>query len=147
MTLEERTGIRDLTFSRWHRQDVPSDCSWIDIDCCHYCHYCHSLLGFFELVHSSDDAYLLETCRRKPAAITHRVGARCQVPVFKVAYTGDPLRAAAVQRLGQPEVRVHSPAELASFIDKLHDCEFCRRHRGGRFATTLPTSLQTRIIP
>ena len=132
MPLEERTGTRDLTFSRWHRT-LPTDCTWIDIDCCHYCHYCQSLLALFELVRSPDGESLIESCRRKTASITERVGIGLKIPVFKIAYTGSPLESAAVMRVGRPEVQILSPDELASFIECLHDCEFCRKHRGGRF--------------
>lgn len=134
MSLEERTGTRDLTFSRWHRSHVPSDCSWIDIDCCHFCRYCNSLLALFELVRSEDEAELEVTVRRKVAAITERVGIRLGIPVFKIAYAGEPLSAAAVIRAGKPGVRVLTASELAHFIDELHDCAFCRQHRNGRYA-------------
>ncbi|MCB9926417.1 MAG: hypothetical protein H6822_29995 [Planctomycetaceae bacterium] len=132
MPLEEITGTRDLTFSRWHRS-LPADCSWIDIDCCHYCQYCNSLLALFELVRCPDETDLAESCRRKIAAITERVGRRLEIPVFKIAYTGEPLQAAAVMRVNESKVLVMQPSELARFINQLHDCEFCRRHRGGRF--------------
>ena len=95
MPLEEMTGVRDLTFSTWHRS-LPDDCTWIDIDCCHYCRCCHSLLALFELVRSPDEWTLEEACRRKTVAITDRVGLRLGIPVFKIAYTGTPLQSAAV---------------------------------------------------
>ena len=132
MPLEEITGQRDLTFSAWHR-GLPADCTWIDIDCCHYCRYCTSLLALFELVRSPDRWSLEESCRRKVVAIAERVGLRAGIPVFKVAYTGAPLQAAAVIRVGEPAVTVMSAEQLAQWIDRLHDCEFCRRHAGGRF--------------
>jgi hypothetical protein len=132
MPLEELTGLRDLTFSRWHRS-LPDDCSWIDIDCCHYCRYCNSLLALFELVRSPDEFSLEVRCRQKVASITGRVGYRLQIPVFKIAYTGEPLEAAAVMQVGKPEVLVMQADELAAFINQLHDCEFCRTHGGGRF--------------
>ena len=72
MAQHELTGKRDLTFSAWHRGSVPKDCSWIDIDCCHYCHYCSSLLALFELVRCRPES-LEEACRHKVAAITERV--------------------------------------------------------------------------
>jgi hypothetical protein len=129
---EEITGTRDLTFSTWHRT-LPHDCTWIDIDSCHYCHYCNSLLGLFELVRSPDRSSLVDSCRRKVAAITERIGFRLKLPAFKIAYTGSPLEAAAVMRIGQPNVLTVEPHELARFINELHDCEFCQQHRGGRF--------------
>ena len=132
MALEEQTGLRDLTFSTWHRS-LPPDCTWIDIDCCHYCRYCHSLLGLFELVRSPDRESLVDACQRKVAAITERVAIRLNIPAFKIAYTGTPLQSAAVMRIGQPKVLVVQPAELARFINELHDCEYCRRYQGGRF--------------
>lgn len=135
MPLEEITGTRDLTFSKWHRSNVTADCSWIDIDCCHYCRYCSSLLALFELVRSPDDDSLTETCRRKVVAITERLGIRAGVPVFKIAYTGEPLRAAAVMQVGDPEIKFMESEELAQFINELHDCEFCKMSRSGRFAS------------
>ena len=91
MPLQEITGTRDLTFSRWHRS-LPHDCTWIDIDCCHYCKYCRSLLALFELVRSPDELSLVESCRRKTVAITERVGLRLGIPVFKIAYSGTLVR-------------------------------------------------------
>lgn len=133
MPLEERTGTRDLSFSRWHRT-LPDDCTWIDIDCCHFCHYCGSLLAVFELVHGPDEESLIEVCRRKSATITERIGLRLGIPAFKVAYTGDPLNAAAVIELGTNRKHLMLADELAEFINDIHNCDFCRRHRGGRFA-------------
>ncbi len=132
MPHEERTGTRDLTFSRWHRT-LPHDCSWIDIDSCHYCHYCQSLLALFELVRSPDEESLVDSCRRKAASITERIGLGLRIPVFKIAYTGSPLQSAAVMRIGRPDVQIMQPDELAAFIDAIHDCSFCREKRGGRF--------------
>ena len=137
MPLEELTGIRDLTFSRWHRT-LPQDCTWVDIDCCHYCNYCGTLLAVFELVRSPGEESLIEACRRKPAAVTQRLGNLSKIPAFKIAWTGTPLTAAAVMRLGTPGIDVMTAGQLAQFIDAIHDCEFCRRHRGGRFAVTNP---------
>lgn len=133
MPLQELTGRRDLTFSAWHRAHLPADCTWIDIDCCHYCRYCSSLLAVMELVRSPDADSLIADCRRKTAAIAGRVGIRLKIPVFKIAYTGEPLAAAAVMRVGRPEVQQMTPDDLARFIDRLHDCEFCRTHHNGRF--------------
>jgi len=129
---EELTGTRDLTFSRWHRS-LPRDCTWIDIDSCHYCHYCRSPLALFELVRSADEDSLTESCRRKTASITECIGLRLKIPVFKIAYTGTPLQCAAVMRVGHPDVSIMRPNELARFIDEFHDCDFCRQKRGGRF--------------
>lgn len=134
MSLEERTGFRDMTFSKWHRT-LPADCTWIDIDCCQFCHYCGSLLAVFELVRSPDEDSLLDVCLRKQSAITERVGLQLGIPAFKVAYTGDPLDAAAVIELGTNRKHLMFADELGEFINGLHDCNFCRRHRGGRFAT------------
>ena len=112
---------------------MPDDCSWIDIDCCHYCKYCWSLLALFELVRCQDAESLEATCQRKTASITERVGLRLQIPVYKISYRGEPLKMAAVQLVGKPEVTVMTPDQLAEFIDSIHDCEFCRKNRGGRF--------------
>lgn len=132
MARQEVTGTRDLSFSRWHRT-LPDDCTWIDIDSCHYCRYCSSLLALFELVQCEDEWSLEEACRRKIASITHRVGIRLGIPVFKIAHTGRPLRKAAVMEVGQPGINLMESHELAKFIDALHDCDFCRKHSGGRF--------------
>ena len=134
MPLEERTGVRDLTFSRWHRGALPRDVSWIDIDSLHYCKYCLEPLGLFELVRSDAPDFLEEDCRRKVATMTERVGVRLGIPAFKIAYCGNPLQMAAVQTVGRFPVDVCHPAKLARFINDLHDCAFCRQHRGGRFA-------------
>ena len=132
MPLQELTGVRDLTFSRWHRS-LPDDCTWIDIDSCHYCRYCNSLLALFELVRSQDEWSLVEDCRRKTASITRRVGIRLGIPAFKIAYTGEPLMHAAVMEVGRPQVDLMTADELGRFIDNLHNCEFCRQYAGGRF--------------
>lgn len=134
MSLREITGERDLTFSEWHRNHLPEDCSWIDIDCCQFCKYCQSPLALIELTKCCDRDDLEERCRRKVAAITERIGIKLNIPVFKIAHWGVPLELAAIQRVGQPEIVLYDVEGLTEFIDRLHDCEFCREHRSGRFA-------------
>ncbi|QDU39693.1 hypothetical protein Mal4_40390 [Maioricimonas rarisocia] len=136
MPLQERTGLRDLTFSAWHRPPtLPGDCSWIDIDCCQFCDYCNSPLALFELVWAGNAECLKEVCQRKVATITQLLAVRLSIPAYKIAYTGtDTIDAAALQKLGAPAIQVLTPGELAEFIDRLHDCEFCKKHRSGRFA-------------
>jgi hypothetical protein len=135
MTLDEITGQRDLTFSRWHR-NLPTDCTWIDIDCCHYCHYCHTPLALFELVRVDCGLSMVDACRRKVASITHRVGVRLGVPVYKIAYVPkepEGIQAAAIMRVGHPEIKKVTAEGLATFVNAVHDCQWCHAHSGGRF--------------
>ena len=145
MSLQEITGLRDLTYSHWHRTEVREDCSWVDIDSCHYCKYCLSILCFFELVRSPDEYSLEEVCRRKVASMTERVGIRVGVPSFKIAYTGTPLSGAAVMKLGQHDIWRRTPAQLAQFIDELHNCAFCRERRNGRWSAARQRERQHRL--
>ena len=63
-----------------------------------------------------------------------RADLRRHFPAFKVAYGGEPLTSAAVMQLVKPAICILTSPELAAFIDRLHDCDFCRRNAGGRYS-------------
>jgi hypothetical protein len=48
MSRLERTGVRDLTFSQWHRT-LSDECTAIDIDLCEYCRFCGEALVLIEV--------------------------------------------------------------------------------------------------
>lgn len=87
MSMHERTGQRDLTYSRWHRSVSTARflgalraaaLTAIDVDWCEVCCYCNEPLALIETQES----------RRGPkkAHITTKLGERAEIPVFSVAY-------------------------------------------------------------
>lgn len=62
MSLHERTGARDLTYSRWHRPDsigryidrrAASQLTMIDIDAVEVCAHCRRPIALIETKHSA----------------------------------------------------------------------------------------------
>lgn len=90
MSMNERTGERDLSFNVWHRprsmrrfleERYASLIGMIDIDCCEYCGRCNEPLALIELQQSSNQP--------KPMAVTSRLADRAQIPSYSVSYRTD----------------------------------------------------------
>jgi hypothetical protein len=99
------------------------------------------------VVRNRDDEPLAELCRSTPTETAQRIGMRLGIPVFTVAYTGNPLTAATVMRVGASEVQALLADQLAEFINTLHDCESCHQHRSGRFAASSADTSRQRHAP
>ncbi len=134
MARQENTGKRDLSLSSWHRT-LSDDCDMIDIDVCEYCHYCLSILAYIETVQCFNVNEISRVCSSKSAKITERTANRVGVPAYVVAYFGDPITRAAVRQCGTLAANsVMNEPELREFFEGIHDCEFCKNCKQGRFA-------------
>lgn len=80
MSRHERTGLRDLTYSTWHRYAVHSPkATWIDVDAVEYCCFCREPLIVFEL--SRDIG------RRKDVSLMPLLATRLKLSGGVVLYT------------------------------------------------------------
>ena len=66
MSLKERYGKRDLTYSSWHRPESISrflekryayNLDFIDLDAIEYCHFCKEPLALIELAQDVGQSY------------------------------------------------------------------------------------------
>uniref|UniRef100_A0A6M3J283 Uncharacterized protein n=1 Tax=viral metagenome TaxID=1070528 RepID=A0A6M3J283_9ZZZZ len=124
MSLEERTGTRDLLYSGWHRPSSISryvsklDASllgMIDLDAIEVCTFCKEPLALIETKSSF--------ARERVMTYTAALGRRARVPVFLVVYTptptGDDIASFLIQRHGSTETWTATPAEYATWLLKL----------------------------
>ena len=75
---KELTGVRDLTFSGWHRS-LPNDwLDYIDIDYCGYCHVCRQPLVLIEVTEDRGQT--------KATTVTRRMAEAANVPAYLVMY-------------------------------------------------------------
>ena len=133
MAAEMTAGVQHDEFAKW-QGTLPHDCASSSAVRVHYCHYCHELLAVCEIVQAPNETSLLDTGRSRTPSVADRMGSCLQVPVYKITCTGTLVRLAAVRQTGHTEIVLMQPDELSRFIDKLHDCDHCRRHQAGRFA-------------
>ena len=89
MSLKERTGTRDLTYSRWHRPEsigryldrrTAATLDYIDLDAVEYCHGCRTPLALIETARDVGQA-------DKPSTVTRRLADRSDLPAYVVLYT------------------------------------------------------------
>lgn len=87
MSLHERTGTRDLTYSTWHRpksigryldKRKAARLKAIDIDFCEACNECNLPLALIETQRSSS--------KPKPATITTELAKLACIPAYSVSY-------------------------------------------------------------
>lgn len=87
MSDHERTGERDLTYSKWHRQDsvsryIPGDAAWglglVDIDGCEYCRACGKPLALIETQASAREP--------KTARVMQELAAMAGIDAYSVSY-------------------------------------------------------------
>lgn len=91
MSDQERTGRRDLLYSRWHRPEhisrffegglIPRLLKMIDLDAIEYCARCRKVLALIETKNSSNDP------EHFPSYITAGLAGDASVPAFTVCYT------------------------------------------------------------
>lgn len=87
MSAKERTGSRDLTYSRWHREDnirryglnrrQAYMLGVIDIDFCEYCRFCSTPLALIETQVSTNPP--------KRAPVMTRLARMASVPAYSVS--------------------------------------------------------------
>lgn len=80
MSRYEQSGIRDLGYSGWHREQ-PDGLDMIDIDGCEYCRRCGEPLALVETV-CGDGAV-------KVTRVMERLAARAHLPAYLVAWGRD----------------------------------------------------------
>lgn len=139
MSQEERTGHRDLTYSRWHRQqsvkrylgvERAAKLSMIDIDDVEYCWACKEPLLIIETACANG-------VKCKTALVSEAVARRSQLPAAIVLYTVDPsgedIASFHVRRL-QPQAdkdwEVMNPSQYAEWLWSFreeHDRSCARR--------------------
>lgn len=131
MSDNERTGVRDLTYSRWHRANhmkqfvghkAAWDCGVVDIDWCEYCRACNAPLALIETQHSSAPP--------KAARITTTLAKMAGLLAFSVSYTTDDtgeIVGFRVQRLAPTETDVEDmdPARYARWLVMLRTDHTC----------------------
>jgi len=139
MARNEITGKRSLAFSKWHRENLPDDASYLDLDCVEFCHHCTLPLAVIELVSTGKRKMLKETATSKPSRYTRYVAEKLGVPAYVVSYLRndrDELDFVAVLQVNPRRrfIGEMTSDELAAFINKLHDCKHCRELNKGRFS-------------
>ena len=81
MSYRERTGVRNLSFSTWHRS-LPQRCHVIDIDFCEYCWRCRRPLALIETATGHHD-------RPKPTTVLQRLAEMAGLPAWLILYDID----------------------------------------------------------
>lgn len=128
MSLREKYGERDLTYSRWHRPpNLPEDISYIDIDSCEYCDRCKAPLALVELVIDVGQKF-------KNTTVTTHLARLANIPAWLVFYKKsedvndrliDSMR--VMQTFpNQTELVMISPEQWKSRLIKLHKEHICK---------------------
>lgn len=130
MTMTERTGVRDLTYSRAHRPRQvqmfigprrAAQMTVIDVDWCEYCYRCAMPILLVETERSSGPP--------KDARVTTNLGRAAGVPVLSVSYEVEDEEPSSyrVRRLYPLErgVSVYTPEEYWWLIWSFHGEHEC----------------------
>lgn len=141
MTMRERTGTRDLTYSRWHRPDnlhkplmarlavpkweawrIADSCTVIDIDWCEYCKKCRQPLALIETQQGANP---------KPAEVTTNLANMAGIPAYSLSYRVDNGEIVGFRmRQVAPSlstVQDFTPEAWAEWLVRLHDQHNCQR--------------------
>lgn len=134
MSQGERTGIRDLLYSRWHRYAsikrfvgirVAAQLKVIDIDWCEACNACDMPVALIETQCSES--------KPKPARITTNLARLAGVPAYSVSYTrsddGEDIELFQVQQIAPEigDVLSMLPSVYAYWLWSLRDSHRCQR--------------------
>jgi len=85
MSMDERYGTRDLTFSTWHRYALPARATAIDLDLIEYCQRCRMPLCLIESARDiGQDS--------KPTIVLQELAKIANVVAICVLYTPDGTR-------------------------------------------------------
>jgi len=102
MSSRERTGVRDLRYSRWHREDsvrryLTAREAWslgyIDIDDCEFCRHCKVPLALIETQVSDGQP--------KAAPVTARLAWLAGIPAYSVSVVPGDVEEIALFRVQQ----------------------------------------------
>lgn len=137
MSLHERYGQRDLTYSAWHRpasigRYLPTEealrLTYVDIDAVEVCDGCYEPLALLELARDVGQAH-------KPTTIMARLAQRANIPAGLVFYLpaadgSDIIRFRVRASAPQPgREHVMAPAAYARWLQSLrrrHECPAVR---------------------
>ena len=81
MSRQERSGARDLTFSRWHRT-LPDFCTCIDLDFLEYCRKCRAPLALIEIASGHHGQI-------KPTTVLRALATQANIRAYLVLYDLD----------------------------------------------------------
>jgi len=137
MSTRERTGVRDLAYSSWHRADnlrrliglrEAHSCAVIDIDWCEYCNTCKHPLALIETQRSRSVP--------KAANVTRCLANLAGLRAYSVSFwmDGDGPMTFRVQLIAPefgPVVDLSEAeyAELLLNLRTMHDCQSVRHMR------------------
>lgn len=119
MSLNERTGERNLAFSRWHRT-LPAYCSACDLDLYEVHSQCNEPLALFETAQGHHG-------RPKSTRFLEGLARRADLPAYLVLYDaedeeiGDEVRVRRVHPSPTP-LRTYSLEQLERLVVRIH-CE------------------------
>ena len=128
--MEERSGVRKLTYSQWHRPKsirrylgirVASWLTVIDIDWCEYCGSCGEPVALIETQEGNRPP--------KDAPVMRRLAMRAALPAFSVSYVVEDALIVAFRvrdLFGGPEQRM-TQQEYAEFLVSLRPCHSVAR--------------------
>lgn len=130
MSHEERTGVRSLLYSGWHRPRstrryvgavTAAKLCMIDIDACEYCCMCGEPLALIETQ--------VSTAPPKRARVTERLSTLADIPAYSVSIEeqdAEPVLFRVQQRIPTlSSVRDLTPREYAQFLWSLRDHHVC----------------------
>ena len=125
MSREERTGVRDLTLSAWHRS-LPDLCTCIDLDFLEYCNKCRAPLALIETARGHHNQIKPTTVLK---ALAEHAGLRAYLVLYDIDETA-PYRISPnvrVQRIApnKSELRVMPLAEFGRCIESVHRAHQC----------------------
>jgi len=137
VSLKERYGKRDLTYSRWHRPKSISrfldnqhayNLDFIDLDAIEYCYFCKEPLALLELAKDVGQSH-------KSTVVCCNLANRANLPAYLVFYTsenGDIAQFRVCQVAPAFEdYGILTPREYAGLLqgfreDHYPDCERCQ---------------------
>jgi len=121
VSLHERSGERDLTYSGWHRT-LPARCSMMDLDGLEFCAKCKAPLALIETAYNIGQF--------KPTTVTAKLAELAGLPAYLIMYTTDneQLGMCKVYRV-KPGSRTAAwnatPKMLGEWITGIHDNHSC----------------------
>lgn len=124
MSLHERYGTRDLTFSGWHRPpNLPEFCSVIDIDFLEYCNLCGALLALIETARDVGQAY-------KSTTVLRRLAQQSKIPAWLILYKieNDSVGLCRIQKIwpDKNQMELMKPEDVKRLIIEIHEKCLCR---------------------
>lgn len=123
MSRWERFGTRDLTYSKWHREQLEDAITYIDIDAAEYCQRCRRPLALIELARDVGQSHKTVTVIRNLARLA---GIAAYLVLYKLDGNGEieRFRVTTIEpRRGAESVM--APADFANLLRALrvsHDC-------------------------